>query len=253
MPKKAQKPRIKRETGILILLMGHTGAGKSSFINTASNRPNTALVNESITSESVEIMHFTIPNPANPSERPIIFVETPGFNHIKVNDFEILRHISEWMSRSCKLDVRVGGIIYFHPINQSRISETNWLLNYLSSPEPVQHLLLTTTKWDGRLTEYEHRERELKHKAWKGLLDRGARTSQFRNDLSPESAWKVINMLLDLEPLELRILKRDLDKICAGNGNTAHNTKPRKGLFSKLFRLFGLVRFSGLVFDSSSC
>ncbi|CAA7263275.1 unnamed protein product [Cyclocybe aegerita] len=238
MPEKPriQEPFITRDTGTLILLMGQTGAGKSHFINVAAGRV-LATVNDNQTSMDPEINSFVVRNfnkRSGPSD--LVLVDTPGFDHIYLSDSDILKLIAEWLYTSCSLDVSFGGVVYLHDITQDRVAK-HWPMDYLKSPEPAKHLLLTTVKWDRDSTgteSYTARENELRENVWRRVLAGGARICQFRN--TRDSAWEVINNLLRLKPLELHMFEQELNRL-SGHAirGTAKPPAKKKGIFAKLF------------------
>ncbi|KAJ3527697.1 hypothetical protein NMY22_g9686 [Coprinellus aureogranulatus] len=173
-----------------------------------------------------EVRHFTIDigktrhrarNPAYPDK--LILVDTPGFDNQEINDMEILHRLNEFLATRCSLDAQFGGIIYFHDITQDRgAMEYNqtWPAAYLTDPEPIRHLLLVTTKWDHipappYAANYEEREERLSRTVWSRMLGRGARIMRFMN--TEDSAWMVLLQLLELQPLDLHILQKDLMRI----------------------------------------
>jgi len=76
------------------------------------------------------------------------------------------------------------------------------------------------------------REDELKAKAWKPAIRGGARTHRFLN--THDSAWLAVNMLLELDPLELHVFQKELERIRVISKRTSKNPLPRKGFFSSL-------------------
>lgn len=148
----------------------------------------------------------------------------------------------QYTLRRCSSDVLFGGIVYLHDITQDRVGTTygpSWPIGYLSRPEPAQHLLLTTVKWDrAELVsgpDYNRRENELRRGVWKGIGDGGAKICRFRNTNS--SAWEVINTILELQPLELQVLQKELDRIRRAATKPAA-PRQKKGIFAKLFSFF---------------
>jgi len=89
--------------------------------------------------------------------------------------------------------------------------------------------------------ENEHaataREDELKAKAWKPVVKGGAQIRRFLN--THDSAWMAVNALLQLNPLELHVLQRELERICSHAKRIPKPPLPRKGFFSSLFGFFG--------------
>jgi len=81
------------------------------------------------------------------------------------------------------------------------------------------------------------REDELKTQAWKPVLKGGAQIRRFLNTY--DSAWMAVNTLLELNPLELHVLQRELERICVASKRIRKPPLPRKGFFSSLFGFFG--------------
>ncbi|KAF8147713.1 hypothetical protein B0H34DRAFT_739004 [Crassisporium funariophilum] len=139
------------------------------------------------------------------------------------------------MDKMCHPNACFGGIVYLHDINQSRNQsriETLTLVK-LTCPEPANHVLMTTVKW-GRIQQHsrdEHREQELKTSVWKKILDRGARICRFIN--TQDSAWEVVDTVLQGGTLELHIVQRDLARILRLFHPKLASNKPRRGFFDR--------------------
>jgi len=195
------------------------------------------------------------------SNRNLILVDTPAFDHSGASDDEVLGTISDWIRTSsalsshftsillillltprCPKNALFGGIIYLHDITiQKPIFGPTWPIGYLASPEPTSHVLFTTVNWDKMTKENEGaaiaREEELKAKALKPLIKGGAQMRRFLN--THDSAWMVVNTLLELNPLEFHVLQRDLERICLAAKRIRKPPLPRKGFFSRLSGSFG--------------
>ncbi|KAH7925391.1 hypothetical protein BV22DRAFT_1034065 [Leucogyrophana mollusca] len=204
------------ESDIIIPVMGATGVGKSTFINTVVGKPVTT-VGHDLQSCTKHLQHVIIPCPGDPSRR-IVLVDTPGFDDTYVDDFEILRRIAVWLAYSYSKDRKVAGIIHLHEITQNRMfgsSRKNFtIFNELCGEGASQNIILATTKW-GDITEAtaQKHQQQLLSTFWRDMISQGSRTAQFRG--TSESAWKIVSLILPKSPLILQIQRElvDEDKI----------------------------------------
>ncbi|KAF8959519.1 hypothetical protein BDZ97DRAFT_1389876 [Flammula alnicola] len=175
---------------MLCLLLGETGAGKSTFIDKAGpqlhRRPK---IGHDLGSCTTSVAEFKIQNPKNPKSC-VVLVDTPGFNDsdpLKGDD-EQLKAIIDWLKGKSQPDAKIAGVIYLHDISQARVIQCPTVMNanLVSRPPGV---LFATTKWSKhRLQQDESRERELKDAFAYVQLDR------FENTV--DSAWKLIDAVV---------------------------------------------------------
>ena len=144
------------------------------------------------------------------------------------------------LTHRCTEDTIFGGIIYLHDITRDRATfGPSWPIGYLPSPEPVDHVLLTTTKWDKLKTPEElevgpQRLSELERVQWQRLIRGGAMLCRFDN--TQDSAWNVVDTLLAIKPLDLELLRRDLDRIHKTMAVLkARLARPKRAFFAFIF------------------
>ncbi|KAH7908655.1 P-loop containing nucleoside triphosphate hydrolase protein [Hygrophoropsis aurantiaca] len=200
-----------RKDDIIIPIMGPTGVGKSSFINTAIGRDVTT-VGHDLKSCTAEIVHAITPYPSDPTRR-VVFVDTPGFDDTYVDDSEILRRIAVWLARSYSDEMKLAGVIYLHEISQTRMlgtSRKNLLMfRKLCGNDALKNIILATTKWgDVEEDAGVSREEQLKNTFWKDMIGHGSRMHQFRD--SQESAWQIVDMIAVTEPLDALQIQKEL-------------------------------------------
>jgi hypothetical protein len=126
----------------------------------------------------------------------------------------------------------LSGIIYFHDITQARIEparENLEMLNDLSRSDVAKNVVFSTTKWGAIREEVgERRQRELSETFWT--------TSNICSFKGTESsAWQIINLVLGMEPIDVRLFLRDVERV--GARIPKARASGSKGFFSFLFRL----------------
>jgi len=215
-----------------------------------------ALTNPTTVSGELTVQYFSVEHPQ--SKQKLVLVDTPGFDHSNASDKQVWCIIRKAICESsapsthftsniliifliprCSSNVLFGGVIYLHDITiQKPNFGTFWPIGHLARPEPASHVVLTMRSRD-RMTDTDaiDREKELKASAWKNAIEGGARTGHFLN--THDSAWEAVDTLLELDPLELRLLRTELKKICKAFEKISEKPLPSKGFFSSLFSLFG--------------
>ncbi|KAJ3516333.1 hypothetical protein NLJ89_g1186 [Agrocybe chaxingu] len=185
-------------------VMGPTGAGKSTFINTALGTEMTR-VGHGTTSCTSQPLPIVIDNllPGNPHLRNcrLVLLDTPGFDDTHQEDVEILKRIARWLENSRRRGALIGGVLYFHDISAKRFTGTARqnlvMFSRLCGEVALQKTELVTTNWESNNKEVlERRESEMKAEHWKTLIDKGVKVQRFQRDSGSRSAWDVLNTLL---------------------------------------------------------
>ncbi|KAH6874970.1 P-loop containing nucleoside triphosphate hydrolase protein [Thelonectria olida] len=215
---------------VVILVMGLTGVGKSSFI-------------ESLTDEDAGIGHGLVSATTclglhcyMIGSRRVFFVDTPGFDDTNRSDTQIFQDIAFFLSQTYKLGLRLGGIIYLHRITDNRVSGSAMrsfnLVKKMCGPEAAKFATLVTTTWDAvQLESPKHdetaaREHELRtiDEYWGSMVNHGSPMQRWTGTRA--SALSILTTLLWLSdnrgPVVLRLQKelvdehKDLDDTSAG-------------------------------------
>jgi len=199
-----------RGSDIIIPILGLTGAGKSTFINTIAGRE-VATVGHDLQSCTSTVRPIPIPYPSHDDPtRRVIFVDTPGFNDTWVDDTKTLREIVDWLEQSCKQGKKLGGIIYLHEISQTRIGpakENIDMFHKLCRPSTVKNVILTTTKWGDVPPDVgQEREDELSSQYWSG-------SDICRFDNTPDSARIIVDRILQKDPDDSLLVREGLVKL----------------------------------------
>ncbi|KIM39590.1 hypothetical protein M413DRAFT_193656 [Hebeloma cylindrosporum] len=189
---------------IVFAIIGRTGAGKSTFINTAVGQ-NVTEVGETCTScteRPLPIIIDPIPNyPALKGYR-LVLLDTPGFDHSDgpEQDVKNLERIAEWLDVSQRAGALVGGVLYLYDITIKQFNATE--RRNLAKPSTsawcndMRKTVIVTTNWPSCSDPIlEKREQEMKDEHWKTLIEAGLQVRRFQGDSS--SAWRVIDSLLD--------------------------------------------------------
>ncbi|KAJ3553730.1 hypothetical protein NP233_g12579 [Leucocoprinus birnbaumii] len=207
---------------IIIVIMGPTGSGKSTFIETITG-PYFAPKEvghrlSSATSDVTAIrIKFKFEEPRN-----LVLVDTPGFGDTYKSDYEILEIIAKWL-QSVSTDSsnylsntsghrRISGILYLHRITEPRFrgsALTNFLMfEKLCGPGFASRVRIVTTNWpDERfqdpeeLEECEKLEEELQRDYWTRIIMPGVKVHRFHRTSS--SAEAVIDEIISAERKEL--------------------------------------------------
>ncbi|KAL6302086.1 P-loop containing nucleoside triphosphate hydrolase protein [Sparassis latifolia] len=216
--------------------MGQTGTGKSTFINKATNS-DLATVGDSLRACTSRVNAIRYPHPFD--GRPIVFVDTPGFDDTNKSDLDILKMVADWLTKTYKKGFKLTAIIYLHRISDKRMTGAahNNLVMFkqLCGEKAFQNVIVATTMW-GRMTPEvgEQREKELQDKFWKRMLDLGSATARFHDNF--ESAWSVVDSILSDHPTPRALLLQeemvDLQK-------PLNETSAGKELYERLRGLHG--------------
>ncbi|KZP32033.1 hypothetical protein FIBSPDRAFT_944618 [Athelia psychrophila] len=194
-----------------IIIMGVTGAGKSTFV--AHSAGGNALDNDEhighgLLSRTDAVNATRVTN--RDTGRSVVLLDTPGFDDTNNPDIMVLETIADWLIASGRTDIRLAGVIYLHRISDNRMNKSKLnnltMLQYFVGAKAMPNIALITTLWSGTSqSAAENRETELCSTFWEEMLNNGA--TYYRFEDTTDSAWDVITPLLAAEPLELLFQK----------------------------------------------
>ncbi|KAI1170335.1 P-loop containing nucleoside triphosphate hydrolase protein [Nemania sp. FL0916] len=215
---------------LLIAVMGMTGSGKTTFISKVTGRTD-LKIGHSLTSctQDIEVIETKIDG------RVVRFVDTPGFSDTNLSDSEVLQLIAEYLAAAYKQDMKLSGIIYLHPISDTRVThhatKNLQMFQKLTGEKNLKNVMLATSMWD-RVSAEEGaaREQELKNKFWKVLLAWEAKTVRYEG--TPESGRSIARTLMANKPFFVQLQKE------MGKDNKAlRDTEAGQQVMMELLRL----------------
>ncbi|KAI1123090.1 P-loop containing nucleoside triphosphate hydrolase protein [Nemania abortiva] len=194
---------------LLIAVMGMTGSGKTTFISKVTGRTD-LNIGHSLTSctRDIEVIETKIDG------RVVRFVDTPGFSDTTLSDGEVLQLIADYLATAYKNDMKLSGIIYLHPISDTRVTHhatrNLQMFQKLTGENNLKNVLLATSMWDKvSAEEGERREAELKSKFWRVLLAWEAKAVRYGG--TRDSARAMARALMANKPFFVQ-LQREMGK-----------------------------------------
>jgi hypothetical protein len=185
-----------KPTDIIIMVMGPTGTGKTSFIrgavgNGTTEEEDKALglhVGHRLDSKTNLVTCVKIPIPDTTAN--FVLVDTPGFDDGAKSDAKVLECIADWLKLTYRKGICISGIVYLHRINDIRldtgVQNTLTLFQRICGGFVFNRINLVTTMWNELpLERGEFKENQLKEsKYWQPMTRRddgrkGAFVSRF--------------------------------------------------------------------------
>jgi len=182
---------------IIIPVIGLTGAGKSTFINTAT-KSTLLTVGRPLKPCTKTVKHVRCPHPSR-KNCYVVFVDTPALDpDDRVSDVET--KLRDWMHSLRNIRSTVDGIIYLHRITDNKITEApvSNLLRFddICGGHVFEKVLLVTTMWSlDRRGMGPGRENELRGRYWGSIMEPGPKMHRFED--TTESAWAAVDVLLN--------------------------------------------------------
>ncbi|EGO57913.1 hypothetical protein NEUTE1DRAFT_63272, partial [Neurospora tetrasperma FGSC 2508] len=203
------------ESGGMILVMGVTGAGKSTFVNAL--KPESVTVGHTL--ESTQAPPQAIQIFLNEEQtRSVTVVDTPGFDDTRRSNTQILAEITEYLVTQYALRVPLRGIIYMHSIHDNRMKHSSRqfleMFQLLCGDEALRKVKFVTTHWDNIDPEREgealRREQQLLDEWWAPMLGKGSSNTQFSG--SHDSAEGIVlDLMSDDESIVLEVQRELVD------------------------------------------
>lgn len=187
-------PRGLKEDPVIIVVMGVTGVGKSTFIEHATGEK--VVIGHGQESCTSEVCSFQIPG------TNVWLVDTPGFDDTFKADATILDNIDKCLADLFNQKHKIAGVIYIHPITEVRMKGSAMknlsMFRKVVGKDNMSSCCLVTTKWslqDSAVSESREDEIRTNPKFWQPLLARGAKIARFGDSM--ESAINIIKPLVN--------------------------------------------------------
>ncbi|KAG8849244.1 hypothetical protein FS842_001075 [Serendipita sp. 407] len=208
----------------IIVVMGPTGVGKTTFINCVANRGDRG-VGHGIESCTPEVSLVNVEHTVH--GRKVVLVDTPGFDDTYKSDTEILTMIASFLVKTYTNNLKLDTILYLHRIIDTRMTgsllKNLKLFVSLCGVQSMPTVTIVTTMWSNANAERgEDREQELKEKMWFDMIKNGCDVKQFTGTF--ESALEIIAPPTTTAPpkgpllsTEIVTQKKKLKATAAGN------------------------------------
>ncbi|KAJ6532001.1 P-loop containing nucleoside triphosphate hydrolase protein [Mycena capillaripes] len=203
---------VPQEDEVAIAIMGPTGSGKTSFINTVSG--SNLRVGRTLQSCTSTVQ---LASPFQLGGRWVTLIDTPGFDDTTRSDTEILTRIASFLAATYEQGKKLAGVIYMHRISDVRmggISTRNFkMFRQLCGESTLRNVVIVTNMWGEVGREVgEAREAELASddRFFKPVLDTGARLLRHDNNLT--SGQAILHYLIGNQPRALRIQRELIDQ-----------------------------------------
>ncbi|KAH7921537.1 hypothetical protein BV22DRAFT_1132205 [Leucogyrophana mollusca] len=146
---------------------------------------------------------------------PVVPVDTPGFNDSSTrDDADTLKRMIEWLEHRPQ-GTKLVGFIYPHEITQTRIDLSPAVvtpMKFRPQAGVLRNIVLATTKWSEVLSDVGQRyESQLTETYWKDLLLQRMQTTRFTD--TRESAWEIIDLVLQQESVDSSLLEQELVQV----------------------------------------
>ncbi|KAF9042484.1 hypothetical protein BJ165DRAFT_1595660 [Panaeolus papilionaceus] len=200
---------VLRAYRLCILILGPTGAGKSSFIEAlAGEGQSLGISKDQLAGFTQEVTGYEVKNAivlfGENIACPLYLIDAPGFSDSKISELEIIIKVKQWMKDHGV--VGVGGVLYLSPITDTRAPgskrRTIKMIQLLLHNDSFHYLNIVTTMWD-RLSNPQAEKRaetnfaQLRDDIWRGAISSGAKISRYCNDF--DSAIQILRSITDLE------------------------------------------------------
>ncbi|KAN0115439.1 P-loop containing nucleoside triphosphate hydrolase protein [Hyaloscypha variabilis] len=192
----------------IIIVMGVTGVGKSTFIRHATGLDVKVGHSQNACTETVTL--YQIP------DTEVYLMDTPGFDDPKVSDADILKIIATSLMDTFNDQADIKGALYVHSLQEVRMRGSGiknlLMFKKLLGMNGMSHCRLVTSKWSLQPESVSvAREEELcqKEDFWKPFLAAGAKTARFHDSTS--SAIDIIRPLVQgpaFEPLLVKEISK---------------------------------------------
>ncbi|KAK2733110.1 hypothetical protein FQN57_002302 [Myotisia sp. PD_48] len=203
---------------IFIAVMGVTGAGKSTFIQTATGSDDISIGHTFKSCTAAVAAHtFRL------DKYDVTLIDTPGFNDTFRSETEVLKDIANWLDYTYRHPphVKLTGIIYMQSITDRRMYGSTLrnlkMFRELCGEDPLRNVVFTTTGWgtaekSGELNKAIENEESLRSDSdfWEPMIRRGSIMQKFSD--TRDSALAIIRTLLDRNPVVLKIQEELVDE-----------------------------------------
>ncbi|KAF9049140.1 hypothetical protein BJ165DRAFT_1581052 [Panaeolus papilionaceus] len=151
----------------LYLIMGPTGAGKSSFIEAlAGESQQLSISKNQLAGYTQTVNAYRLMNVVSTimsTTHPVYLIDTPGFSDSKISTIEIMDMVKKWLKEN---DLEyVDGILFLTPITDTRLPgsrrKTIAMLQQLLAPtHNLGSVIFVTTMWDALHNEHTRKRAE---------------------------------------------------------------------------------------------
>ncbi|KAF9037927.1 hypothetical protein BJ165DRAFT_1553609 [Panaeolus papilionaceus] len=182
--------------GMVVLIMGPTGSGKSSFIEVLGLKGTSKISSNGLDGCTQTISAYHL-NHVTCRGSVIYLVDSPGFADSKISEMSIVSMLQRWRKDN---NTYFHCIFYFTPITSVRLpgSHRQVLKTFqvLTGVRTATDIRIVTTMWDnisgeGPATRAEKTYEQLWDNIWKDFIEAGAQITKFYN--TKESALSVLD------------------------------------------------------------
>ncbi|KAL9603995.1 MAG: hypothetical protein Q9219_000757 [cf. Caloplaca sp. 3 TL-2023] len=189
---------------LYILVMGLTGAGKSTFIKDLTGNPNIPIGAASDLQRgklkmgkivkpspsptmTEEVQDYVLLYASQGTTYEVHLIDSPGFDDDVVGDVHVLQNIANYVNLTYKLKERLAGVLYLHDITKAKMGGVGKrnirMLEQMIGLDKFKNCTIVTTKW-GSTNQQDAEDRETSLRTDKNFFGSMLQTGQHAHDAS---------------------------------------------------------------------